>query len=131
MAYDPVVTSTADISRTLEALAEPRRRQILTLLAARERSVTELVNQLGVAQPQVSKRLRALREVGLVDVREEGRVRIYRLRAHRLKAVHDWIGAFERHWDHNLARIRVRAEANQSVEPTRDESGITRRKRHQ
>ncbi|WP_326950427.1 metalloregulator ArsR/SmtB family transcription factor [Amycolatopsis sp. NBC_00348] len=87
--------TTAD---TFNAVAEPRRRQILDELMAGERSVGDLVGALGLAQPQVSKHLRVLREVGAVDVREEGRQRVYRLNGAALKPIHDWVKRYERTW---------------------------------
>jgi DNA-binding transcriptional ArsR family regulator len=86
-------------------VAEPRRRKILDLLATGERSVTDLVAQLGLAQPQVSKHLRVLREVGLVDVREDGRQRLYRLDARPLRPIHDWVRRYERTWAVRFARL--------------------------
>ncbi|MFJ1759010.1 ArsR/SmtB family transcription factor [Amycolatopsis sp. NPDC088138] len=87
--------TTAD---TFNAVAEPRRRQILDELMAGERSVGDLVGLLGLAQPQVSKHLRVLREVGAVDVREDGRQRVYRLNGAALKPIHDWVRRYERTW---------------------------------
>ena len=87
--------STAD---AFNAVAEPRRRQILDALVDGERPVTDLVGQLGLAQPQVSKHLRVLRHVGAVDVRAEGRQRLYRLNGHALKPIHDWVKNYERLW---------------------------------
>ena len=87
--------TTAD---AFNAVAEPRRRQILDLLAAGERPVNDLVVELGVAQPQVSKHLRVLREVGAVQVRGDGRQRLYRLNGAALKPIHDWVKAYERSW---------------------------------
>jgi DNA-binding transcriptional ArsR family regulator len=87
--------TTAD---AFNAVAEPRRRQILDALAGGERPVNDLVGLLGVAQPQVSKHLRVLREVGAVDVRDEGRQRLYRLNGHALKPIHDWVKNYERLW---------------------------------
>ncbi len=87
--------TTAD---AFNAVAEPRRRQILDVLAGGERPVNDLVALLGLAQPLVSKHLRVLREVGLVDVRDEGRQRIYRLNGHSLKPIHDWVKNYERSW---------------------------------
>ncbi|RSM44654.1 ArsR family transcriptional regulator [Amycolatopsis balhimycina DSM 5908] len=87
--------TTAD---TFNAVAEPRRRQILDLLMAGERSVGDLVDLLGLAQPQVSKHLRVLREVGAVDVRGDGRQRLYRLNGPALKPIHDWVKRYERTW---------------------------------
>jgi DNA-binding transcriptional ArsR family regulator len=79
-------------------VAEPRRRQILDVLAGGERPVNDLVSVLGLAQPQVSKHLRVLREVGAVEVRDEGRQRLYRLNGRALKPIHDWVSAYERTW---------------------------------
>jgi DNA-binding transcriptional ArsR family regulator len=87
--------TTAD---AFNAVAEPRRREILDLLARGERPVNELVERLGVAQPQVSKHLRVLRAVGLVVAREEGRQRMYRLNGEPLKPIHDWVKNYERTW---------------------------------
>ena len=88
----------ATTTDAFNAVAEPRRRQILDLLAEGERSVNELVALLGLAQPQVSKHLRVLREVGAVDVRDEGRQRLYRLNGHALKPIHDWVKNYEATW---------------------------------
>jgi DNA-binding transcriptional ArsR family regulator len=87
--------TTAD---TFNAVAEPRRRQILEVLVDGERPVNDLVHALELAQPQVSKHLRVLREVGAVDVREDGRQRLYRLNAAALKPMHDWVKQFEQSW---------------------------------
>jgi DNA-binding transcriptional ArsR family regulator len=87
--------TTAD---AFNAVAEPRRRQILDALAAGERSVGELVGLLGLAQPQVSKHLRVLREVDAVEVREDGRRRLYTLNGRALKPIHDWVKDYERTW---------------------------------
>lgn len=88
--------TTAD---AFNAVAEPRRREILDLLAGGERPVNDLVGLLGMAQPQVSKHLRVLREVGLVEVRDEGRQRMYRLNGEPLKPIHDWVKNYERTWN--------------------------------
>ncbi|HEY4457265.1 MAG TPA: metalloregulator ArsR/SmtB family transcription factor [Pseudonocardiaceae bacterium] len=88
----------ATTTDAFNAVAEPRRRQILDLLAGGERSVTDLVDQLDLAQPLVSKHLRVLREVGLVEVREEGRQRMYRLNGTPLKVIHDWVKTYEQTW---------------------------------
>jgi DNA-binding transcriptional ArsR family regulator len=96
--------TTAD---AFNAVAEPRRRQILDLLAGGERPVTDLVERIGIAQPQVSKHLRVLREVGLVRVRGEGRQRIYRLDARRLKPIHDWVGRYEEMWSERYDRLNA------------------------
>ena len=87
--------TTAD---TFNAVAEPRRRAILDVLAGGERPVNDVVRELGLPQPQVSKHLRVLREVGAVDVREEGRQRLYRLNGYALKPIHDWVKSYERLW---------------------------------
>jgi DNA-binding transcriptional ArsR family regulator len=94
--------TTAD---AFNAVAEPRRRQILDALAGGERPVKELVRVLGLAQPQVSKHLRVLREVGAVDVRDEGRQRLYRLNGHALKPIHDWVKTYERSWSEQFERL--------------------------
>jgi DNA-binding transcriptional ArsR family regulator len=87
--------TTAD---TFNAIAEPRRRAILDLLAGGERPVSDVVRELRLAQPQVSKHLRVLREVGAVDVRDDGRRRLYRVNARALKPIHDWVKRYERLW---------------------------------
>jgi DNA-binding transcriptional ArsR family regulator len=84
------------------AVAEPKRRQLLDLLAQGERPVGELVANLGVAQPQVSKHLRVLREVGLVRVRDAGRQRLYRLDSRPLKEIHDWLSDYVQLWTERL-----------------------------
>jgi DNA-binding transcriptional ArsR family regulator len=92
------VARAATTTDAFNAVAEPRRRQILDVLAGGERPVSHLVAQLGVAQPQVSKHLRVLRDVGLVHVRDEGRQRLYRLNGLPLKSIHDWVKSYERMW---------------------------------
>ena len=94
--------TTAD---AFNAVAEPRRREILDLLVAGERPVNDLVGALGLAQPQVSKHLRVLREVGAVDVRDEGRQRLYRLNGQALKPIHDWVKTYERTWSERFERM--------------------------
>jgi DNA-binding transcriptional ArsR family regulator len=89
----------ATTTDAFNAIAEPRRRQILDVLAGGERPVNDLVAVLGLAQPQVSKHLRVLRQVGLVDVRDEGRQRMYRMNGRRLKPIHDWVKQYERTWE--------------------------------
>ena len=89
----------ATTTDAFNAVAEPRRRQILDLLARGERPVNDLVELLGLAQPQVSKHLRVLREVDLVHVRDEGRQRMYRLNAEPLKPIHDWLAKYEQSWN--------------------------------
>ena len=95
----------ATTTDTFNAVAEPRRRAILDALADGERSVNDLVEQLGLTQPQVSKHLKVLREVGAVEVREEGRRRLYRVNGEALKPVHDWVSGFERLWSERFDRL--------------------------
>jgi DNA-binding transcriptional ArsR family regulator len=94
--------TTAD---AFNAVAEPRRREILDLLAGGERPVNDLVRMLGLAQPQVSKHLRVLRAVGAVDVRDQGRQRLYRLNGHALKPIHDWVSDYERFWSERFTQL--------------------------
>ncbi len=89
----------ATTTDAFNAVAEPRRRQILDALAQGERPVNDLVALLGLAQPQVSKHLRVLREVDLVAVRDEGRQRMYRLNGQSLKPIHDWVKTYEQTWN--------------------------------
>jgi DNA-binding transcriptional ArsR family regulator len=95
----------ATTTDAFNAVAEPRRRRILDVLAAGERPVNDLVRLLGLSQPQVSKHLRVLREVGAVDVRDEGRQRLYRLNGHGLKPIHDWVRNYERFWSERFDRL--------------------------
>jgi DNA-binding transcriptional ArsR family regulator len=87
------------------AVAEPRRRQILDVLSSGELPVNDLVSLLGLAQPQVSKHLRVLREVGLVEARDEGRLRMYRLNGRPLKPIHDWVKSYEQSWNQRFAAL--------------------------
>jgi DNA-binding transcriptional ArsR family regulator len=95
----------ATTTDAFNAVAEPRRRQILDALAAGERPVNDLVRLLDLAQPQVSKHLRVLREVGAVEVREDGRQRLYSLNGHALKPIHDWVKAYERSWSERFEQL--------------------------
>ena len=97
----------ATTTDAFNAVAEPRRRQIVDVLARGERPVNDLVAQLGVAQPQVSKHLRVLREVGVVEVRGDGRRRLYRLNGQALKPIHDWVRAYERTWSERFDQLDV------------------------
>ncbi|HMJ04146.1 MAG TPA: metalloregulator ArsR/SmtB family transcription factor [Conexibacter sp.] len=97
----------ATTTDAFNAVAEPRRREILDVLAGGERSVNDLVEQLGLAQPLVSKHLRVLREVGLVEVREQGRQRLYSLNGPALKPIHDWVKDFERTWSERFDELDV------------------------
>jgi DNA-binding transcriptional ArsR family regulator len=99
------VARAATTADAFNAVAEPRRRQILDVLADGERPVNDLVRVLGLAQPQVSKHLRVLREVGAVDVRNVGRQRLYRLNGHALKPIHDWVKTYERSWSQRFDRL--------------------------
>src|ERR687887_1457667 len=96
--------TTAD---AFNAVAEPRRREILDALVDGERPVNDLVRALGLGQPQVSKHLRVLREVGAVEVREAGRQRLYRLNARALKPIHDWVAPYERAWSERFDALDV------------------------
>ncbi len=95
----------ATTTDAFNAVAEPRRRQILDALAGGERPVNDLVRLLGIAQPQVSKHLRVLREVGAVDVREVGRRRLYRVNGGALKPIHDWVAGYERLWSERFEHL--------------------------
>jgi DNA-binding transcriptional ArsR family regulator len=110
----------ATTSDTFNAVAEPRRRQILTFLAASERQVGEIVIAIGLDQPSVSKHLGVLREVGLVHVRRNGRHRFYRTNAEAIRPLHDWTATFERYWRHTLLRVKQRAEAQVQRNPQTD-----------
>jgi len=98
-------------SDTFNAVAEPRRREILTYLAGAERPVGEIVAALGLEQPSVSKHLRVLRDVGLVRMRCHGRQKLYRTNAEAIRPLHQWAGTFERYWQHQLNRVKELAEA--------------------
>ncbi len=95
----------ATTTDAFNAVAEPRRRQIIDLLADGERPVGDLVRELGLGQPQVSKHLRVLRDVGLVEVRDHGRQRLYRLNGPALKPIHDWVKNFERSWNERFEAL--------------------------
>jgi DNA-binding transcriptional ArsR family regulator len=105
----------ATTSDAFNAIAEPRRRQILTFLV-RERQVGEIVAETGLDQPSVSKHLGVLREVGLVHVRRNGRHRLYRTNAAAIRPLHEWTETFERYWQHTLDRVKERAEARMRSE---------------
>src|SRR5919201_7033367 len=105
--YDSAMARAATTTDAFNAVAEPRRRAILDVLAAGERPVNDLVRLLGLAQPQVSKHLRVLREVGAVDVRDHGRQRLYRLNGHALKPIHDWVSGYERLWTDRFEQLDV------------------------
>ena len=112
----------ATTSDAFNAIAEPRRREILSFLALEERPVGDIASGLGILQPSVSKHLRVLRDVGLVRVRRDGRRMLYRTDAETLRPLHDWTGQFERFWRHQLNRVKERAERQSAPEPSRTES---------
>ena len=105
--YDSRVARAATTTDAFNAVAEPRRREILDALSGGERAVNDLVRLLGIGQPQVSKHLRVLREVGVVDVRDEGRQRLYRLNGPRSKPIHDWVSGYERLWSDRFDELDV------------------------
>jgi DNA-binding transcriptional ArsR family regulator len=105
--YSLGVARAATTTDAFNAVAEPRRREILDVLAAGERPVNDLVGLLGLAQPQVSKHLRVLRQVGAVEVRDEGRQRLYRLNGQALKPIHDWVSSYERLWSDRFDQLDV------------------------
>ena len=100
----------ATSSDVFNAVAEPQRRAILEFLSADERPVGDIVDALELAQPSVSKHLRVLRDVGLVQVRRDGRQMLYRTDAAAIRPLHEWAGLFERYWRNQLTRIKERAE---------------------
>ncbi|MFO0949331.1 MAG: metalloregulator ArsR/SmtB family transcription factor [Planctomycetota bacterium] len=101
----------ATTTDVFNAIAEPRRRQIVELLSQRGAlAVGVLVTALELPQPAVSKHLGVLRKVGIVSVARQGQQRVYELDAQKLKVIHDWTKQFERHWSHQLDRIKLRAE---------------------
>jgi DNA-binding transcriptional ArsR family regulator len=105
-------------SDVFNAIAEPRRREILTLLAGAERSVFDIVDAMELPQPSVSKHLKVLRDVGLVDVRRDGRRMLYRTNAHAVKPLYEWSRTFERHWRRQLNAVKQRAEARTAARET-------------
>lgn len=107
----------ATTSDAFNAIAEPRRRQILSYLVVQERQVGEIVAAIGIDQPSVSKHLGVLHKVGLVHVRRNGRHRLYRTNAEAIRPLHEWTGTFERYWKHQLNRIKERAEAQMNNQP--------------
>jgi DNA-binding transcriptional ArsR family regulator len=104
----------ATTSDAFNAVAEPRRRDILNYLALQERSVGEIVAELELEQPSVSKHLRVLLDVGLVNVRREGRRMLYRVNAEAIRPLHEWTSTFERFWQHQLNRAKEHAERKSS-----------------
>src|SRR5690349_10742352 len=107
----------ATTSDSFNAIAEPRRRQILLLLADREYSVNEIVAGMDIDQPSVSKHLRVLRDTGLVRMRCNGRQKLYRTNAEGIRPLHEWASEFERYWSHQLNRVKERAEKRAGGRP--------------
>jgi len=103
----PRASTTSD---PFNAIAEPRRRDILEFLAGDEGSVSDIVDALELAQPSVSKHLQVLRDVGLVTIRRDGRRALVRINPDTLRTIHDWVALFERHWRSQLRRIKAHAE---------------------
>ncbi len=101
-------STTSDV---FNAVAEPRRREILTFLVMGERPVSDIVEALKLDQPSVSKHLRVLRETGLVRMRRNGRHKLYQTQAEALRPLHEWTSTFERYWNRQLSRVKQRAEA--------------------
>lgn len=112
--FMPRATTTSD---AFNAVAEPRRREILNYLALQERPVGDIVLSLGLEQPSVSKHLRVLRDVGLVSVRRDGRRMLYRANGEAIRPLHEWSGQFERFWRHQLRRVKERAERASAAKP--------------
>ena len=102
----------ATTSDPFNAIAEPRRRDILDYLVPEERAVGDIAVALSLAQPSVSKHLKVLRDVGLVEVRRDGKQMFYRTNLQAIRPLHEWTSRFERHWRSQLSRIKERAERN-------------------
>jgi DNA-binding transcriptional ArsR family regulator len=112
--YFPIMPRAATTSDAFNAIAEPRRREILSHLALREYPVNEIAASLSLDQPSVSKHLRVLRSVGLVRVRCDGRQKFYRTNAESIRPLHEWAGTFERLWQHQLLSVKILAEKKMS-----------------
>ncbi len=113
----------ATTTDAFNAVAEPRRRQLLDALAGGERSVNDLVTLLDLIQPHVSRHLRVLREVGLVEVRDDGRQRMYRLNGQSLKPIYDWVKTYERTWNERFDQMDVVLEELKQKEEEDDGDG--------
>ena len=105
----------ATTSDAFNAVAEPRRRDILNYLALQERPVGAIVATLGLEQPSVSKHLRVLREVGLVHARRDGRRMLYRINSNGIRPLYEWTKSFERFWRHQLQQVKDRAEGKTKI----------------
>jgi len=110
----------ATTSDVFNAVAEPRRREILGLLVVKELPVGDIVTLIKLDQPSVSKHLRVLRDVGLVHVRRNGRHKLYRTNAHAMRPLHELAETFERYWTHQLDRVKQRAEAKMKPRPKQE-----------
>jgi DNA-binding transcriptional ArsR family regulator len=121
----PRASTTSD---AFNAVAEPRRRDILNYLALQERSVGEIVDSLSMEQPSVSKHLRVLKDVGLVDARRDGRRMLYHTNAEAIRPLHEWTRTFERYWRHQLNRVKERAESKSTPSTDTEMEFIPRRK---
>jgi DNA-binding transcriptional ArsR family regulator len=113
--YIVFVARAATTSDAFNAVAEPRRREILSYLAIQERPVGEIAETLGLEQPSVSKHLRVLLEVGLVQVRRDGRHMLYRTDSEAIRPLYEWTKTFERFWRSQLTRVKERAERNAAI----------------
>jgi DNA-binding transcriptional ArsR family regulator len=116
------VPRAATTSDAFNAVAEPRRREILSYLALKERPVGDIVTTLRLEQPSVSKHLRVLKDVGLVHERRDGRRIYYRTNAEAIRPLHEWAGTFERYWANQLSRIKIRAERERAEKKGKEES---------
>lgn len=117
----------ATTSDVFNAVAEPRRREILTLLVVKELPVGDIVTSLRLDQPSVSKHLRVLRDTGLVHVRRNGRHKLYRTNAQAIRPLHEWAATFERYWTHQLNRVKERAEAKMKRGPESQDNSQEKR----
>ena len=112
----------ATTSDAFNAIAEPQRRLILNLLAQGERSVNDIADALALKQPQASKHLRVLKQVGLVSMRESGQQRFYKLIGEGLKPIHDWVTPFERFWEERFNRLDAYLSELQNLEKTDEQN---------
>jgi DNA-binding transcriptional ArsR family regulator len=126
MEYNPSMPRAAPTSDVFSAIADPRRRQIIDLLSRRRGlPVGTIVLAVGLLQPAVSKHLGVLRDVGIVSVKKHGKSRVYQLNLDQLRIVQAWVQTLEKHWEHQLDRIRARAERLASRSATTPESPTT------
>ena len=123
----PRASTTSD---AFNAVAEPRRRDILNYLILQERSVNEIVDSLRIEQPSVSKHLRVLKDVGLVNVRRDGRNMFYRTNADAIRPLHEWTSTFERYWRHQLDRIKELAERKTNEQKPDSPTNFKPRSKH-